>query len=134
MPDALLEAVNNLQKSVDALQRSLEQYPKRVEIERKFVSKQETAVKRRQYAILILVMSLVSLIFSYGASITTISFCFLTAEARAGNTPDACQILPGFKEHTRDQLRLRKEFEKLISTPEKNGKRIDRIEKRLGIK
>lgn len=132
--DELLKAVKALNDTVQKLVKSLEEYPKRAEIERKYASREDQKRARKQFRSFVIVALVASLVFSFFSITGTISTCFLSAQARAGHAPGACNYLPGFKDATTEQKRLRKQFNQLLRIPVENDRRLDRIEKKLGMR
>lgn len=133
--DELLTAVRSLTTVVSRLEKTLvEDYPKRAELDRKFESREEVSGRRRRWALTMFVGVIGATFIGFGVTISTVSTCFLTADARDGRAPKACNALPGFKDASAEQKRLRTAFEDLLEQPAINDKRIDRIEKLLGIR
>lgn len=132
--DELLRAVQSLNVTVQRLAKSLEDYPKRAEIERNYASREDQKRARKQFIRFVAIALVFSFMFSFITIVGTISTCFLSGSARAGHAPGACNTFPGFRESTRQNRILLKQFNELVKAPVKNDRRLDRIEKKLGIK
>ena len=135
MPDELLGAVRQLTEVVTRLETTLrEEYPKRAEVERKFTTKKESMERRRQWIITLTLMFAISLFLSVGVTATTVSYCFLTEDARLGQAPVGCEVIPGYAEAQKRNKDVLAQFEDLLRQPAINDRRLDRIERELGIK
>lgn len=119
---ALTEAVKQLTEVVRLLDRTMKNdYPKRHEVERNFVSKEQSF--RRLFYMIGFV--LISIFVSYIVTIGTISGCFLGSDQKH---PDACGILPGYKDSIKQNKQILKQFNGIIKITEDNRKRIKHLE------
>lgn len=134
MPEELLAAVRQLTAVVTRLEKTLhEDYPKRIEIERRFATQKQVGERRKRWLIGIILGGMIATLFGFFATVSTVSTCFLSGGARSGNAPDACNWLPGYEESMSENERRLKQFEDLLKIPGQNDRRLDRIEKQLGI-
>lgn len=133
MPEQLLKAVQELNKTVSKLEQTLQQYPKRREVENRFTTKADAERKRRHAFRIGLTMLLVGLGASYFVTISTITSCFISQEARLGEAGQACHLLPGYTDAQNENQRRLDQFEELLNRPSNNHERLDRIEDRLGL-
>lgn len=127
MPERLLVAVQELNRSVKALERTLHNdYPKRAEVEHRFSTKNSAHVR-----VVAFVMSLVlAIIGSFFVTVSTISYCFLGG-AETGNPPPICNSLPGYPEAQEANRKLLKQFRDMISIMESNQERIKKLERQV---
>ncbi len=133
MSDELLTAVNELTRVVQSLETALTQYPKREEVEDRFATKHESRTRAKKYLATGLALVLVAFVSSIVVTGTIVSTCFISASARAGNAPSGCRMFPGYIEAQAENQKNLKNFRMLLEQPEKNSKRLDRLEKKLGL-
>lgn len=108
-------------REVRVLTATLSDYPKRAEVHEKYVSRRES----RQRLVLVLTFAVISLVFSYFVTISTVSTCFLGGD---GEYPGLCKLIPGYEEAQQQNDDILKQFRELIVITRRNDQRLDRIE------
>jgi hypothetical protein len=134
MPEQLLAAVKNLTDAVNKLELTLHEYPKRDEVEERFATKEESHSRALKFLGIGLVFVLVAFFASIVVTVGTVSVCFISSDARAGDAPVLCSTVPGYTESQAENQRLLEEFRKLLEQPLRNDRRLDRVEEELGLK
>lgn len=129
MPEELLQAVLELTKTTKELEQTLHEYPKRKEIEAKYATKAESRRRATKVLAAGLFIVLVSLMASYFVTVTTITSCFISDDARAGNPDYLCSWLPGFDEAQEENSKRLDRLERLFE----NSARLDRLEEELNL-
>jgi hypothetical protein len=120
---ALHEAVVELRAAILALTELIErEYPNREEVEKRF-TKKKTSQRRW---LLVLAMIPVMILVSLFGSAATVSYCFLSDGGY--EHPGACGLIPGYNKAVEANDVLIKQFEQLITTTERNEKRIKKLE------
>ncbi len=133
MPEQLLKAVKDLTDAVNKLEQALHEYPKRHEVEERFATKEESRARGLKLLLIGLSVVAMSFVASFIVTMGTVSSCFISSSARAGGAPAACGVLPGYNEAQKENQKLLQQFQELLNRPERNTKRLDRIEKELGL-
>jgi hypothetical protein len=133
MPEQLLKAVQELTATVGRLESTLKEYPKRQEVEARFETKRAIKSQRKKMFYLGIAILVGGLLTSYFVTVTTITSCFVSDSARAGEASVGCSLLPGYSEAQRENQQLIKELRVLLNQPETNSKRLDRLEEHLGL-
>lgn len=133
MPEQLLAAVKELTDVVKKLDTTLADYPKRHEVEERFATKDESHARAYKYLLLGLVFVLMSFFASIIVTVGTVSTCFISTSARNGEATSACKLLPGYTDAQSENQQLIKDFKLLLEQPKLNDRRLNRIEKELGL-
>lgn len=133
MPEQLLKAVKDLTEAVNTLEKTLHEYPKRHEVEARFATKDESQKRAFKFLLIGLAFVLIAFIASFIVTVTTVSKCFISPDARAGTAGSFCNILPGYRDAQKENQQLLKDFKKLLEQPGINDRRLDRIEEKLGL-
>lgn len=129
MPEQLLAAVVELTKTTRALEQALHEYPKRKEVEERFATKSESRRRALKALAAGLAIVFISLAASYFVTVTTVTSCFVSEDARKGNAAYMCNWLPGFSEAQTENLERQERIERLF----KNSARLNRIEDKLDL-
>jgi hypothetical protein len=133
MPEELLKAVEDLVSTVGRLENTMSEYPKRREVEERFETKAEIKKKRHKAILITLGIALLGLVISFFVTVTTITSCFISEDARAGDASFGCKLLPGYTKAQEENRKLIAELRVLLDTPATNSERLDRLEKELGL-
>lgn len=133
MPEQLLQAVRELTRVVEELKDTLEEYPKRGEVEEKFATKAESKTRRNKALAIGLTITFISFFASFVVTVSTVTTCFLSDEARSGKAPATCNLLPGYPEAQADNQRILRELHAVFKATETNDERLQRVEKRLDL-
>lgn len=133
MPEQLLAAVKELTQAVKTLEETLHQYPKREEVEDRFATKDESHARAMKFLLIGLAFVVFSFFSSIVVTVTTVSVCFISPDARAGGAPEVCGWVPGYAEAQAENRQRLEQFRDLLERPDRNKKRIERLEDELGI-